>query len=138
MEISTILLQKTINNSKKVVKMSLNILKPEIDLAKKYIRDKIKPEKNVQLNIEKIKKIKQLVKNNYLYIDITNLINDYNFDQYPNLKNIYTTDLLLKTIVYSLIPKNKDGKNRIIYFIFNQKIVVYDVKKENQYILENF
>jgi hypothetical protein len=107
------------------------------DISKQFIVDKTNPEKNVNINISKIKEITQLVKNDCIYIDITNLIGDYNFS--VTEKNYFNKDKLLNTIIYSIISNNKDNKNRIIYFTRNnnnieRKIFMYNVNEKKQYI----
>ena len=95
------------------------------------------------INIIKINKISQSVKNDYIYINITNLIGDYdvigNAPVSTGKSNIFTENLLLKTIVYILSPSG-DSKNRIIYFIHTakngktQKIFVYNTQNNEQYV----
>lgn len=90
------------------------------------------------INIRKINYISQSVKNDYIYINITNLIGDYDGIDISK-SNIFTENLLLKTIVYILSPSS-DNKNRIIYFIHTakngttQKIFVYNTQNNKQYV----
>jgi hypothetical protein len=96
----------------------------------------VKPEKNISINIKKIKEIKGLVKNDYIYINITNLIGNYNFTWSADL---FKEDILLKTIVYMLLSNSNDGKNKIIYFTnknYETNIIslyVYNIKDDIQY-----
>jgi hypothetical protein len=117
-----------------------NLLDKGYDITKKFIVDKTNPEKNVIINISKIKKITRLVKNDCIYIDITNLIGDYNFSNNLNENKYFEDDALLNTIIYSIISNNennKDNKNLIIYFMknmgYNQNIYIYNVNENRQY-----
>jgi X-X-X-Leu-X-X-Gly heptad repeat protein len=109
------------------------------DLKKKIvegIKDKTKAEKNIILDINKIKNITKLVKNNFIYIDITNLIKGYKFSVSEN--KYFIDDPLLNMILYISLSNNEDNKNRIIYFIRKDsnnknKIYVYNVNKGIQY-----
>jgi len=111
------------------------------DSTKQFIVDKTNPEKNVVIDISNIKNITQLVKNDCIYIDITNLIGDYIFHPNLNEKKYFEDDTLLNTIIYSILSNNnnnKDNKNLIIYFTrnynYNQKIYIYNVNENRQYI----
>lgn len=95
-------------------------------------------EKNIKIN--KIKEIKSLIKNNCIYIDITNLIGD-NYVFPSTMINFFDNDLLLKTIIYMLLSNNNDDKNRIIYFTRNDPstspitkyLYVYNLKEKKDY-----
>ena len=110
------------------------------DITKKFIVDKTNPEKNVIINISKIKEIIQLVKNDCIYIDITHLIGDYKPTRNEDGK-YFEDDALLNTIIYSIISNNennKDNKNLIIYFTINKvhckDIYIYNVNENHEYI----
>jgi hypothetical protein len=94
------------------------------------------------INITKINKIKQTIKDDYIYIDITNLIGDYNIirnkENIDNIDNIFSRNPLLKTILYILTPNN-NNKNRIIYFVYkdtdrNKYLFVYNTQNNTQHI----
>jgi hypothetical protein len=70
------------------------------DSTKQYIVNKTNPEKNVIINISNIKEISKIVKNNFIYIDITNLIGDYNFN--PNLNEEKYFEDVWKDIINGL------------------------------------
>ena len=110
------------------------------DITKKFIVDKTNPEKNLFINISKIKEIKQLVKNDCIYIDITHLIGDYKPIRNKGGK-YFKHDALLNTIIYSIISNNennKDNKNLIIYYTSNldhgKGIYIYNVNENHEYI----
>lgn len=115
--------------------------KKESPLTEKVNSNKTNRENNINIKISKIKEITQLVKNDCIYIDITNLIGDYKFSLSINENNYFESDTLLNTIIYSIISNNennKDNKNLIIYFIRhidenNQKIYIYNVNENIQY-----
>lgn len=90
-----------------------------------------------QINIKNIKNISTKIKDNFIYIDITNLIGDYKIEK-NNL--IFKTNSLLKTILYVLAPSS-DDKNRIIYFIQTldenkQTLFVYNTQNKKEYVKE--
>ena len=86
------------------------------------------------INITNIKNISTKIRDGFIYIDITNLIGDYKIKE---TNSIFTTDPLLKTILYILAPSS-DNKNRIIYFILKlvenkSKLYVYNTEKKKEY-----
>ena len=109
-------------------------------LGNKYEKTKeyLGPEKNININIKKIKELKGLIKNDCIYIDITNLIG-YNYIFTSNISNIFKNDLLLKTIVYMLSSNSNEDKNRIVYFtkydsnLNSTYLYVYNVREKIQY-----
>lgn len=115
-----------------------------IGATKEYVKEKLKPEKNVAISISSIKNISKTIKDNLIYIDITNLLGtDYiskNITANTDAK-CFETNQLLKTIVYSLLPYNKNkDRARIIYFkkpgnnANKYKLYVYNTTNSKSYI----
>lgn len=122
-----------------IVNTSKSIAKSAVELGENTYK-LLKPSKNViinQNNIQKIKSITSLIKNDCIYIDITNLIRGYELKN--NIKNFkyFNEDPLLNIILYSIISNNKDNKNKIIYFKKNHEsgnyIHVYNVNEQIEY-----
>lgn len=112
-----------------------------VDVTKEYVKEKFKPEKNVPISIKSIKNISQIIKDNLIYIDITNLLGtDYINKSITNSNsNCFETNQLLKTIVYSLLPYNSNDRARIIFFkktvnANNYKLYVYNTQNSKSYI----
>ena len=122
-----------------IVNTSKSVAQSAVELGENTYK-LLKPSKNViinQNNIQKIKSITSLIKNDCIYIDITNLIRGYELKNNIKYFKYFTEDPLLNIILYSIISNNKDNKNKIIYFKKNHAsgnyIHVYNVNEQIEY-----
>jgi hypothetical protein len=91
--------------------------------------------------IKNFKNINQYIKKDFIYIDITKLLGE-TFIKNITDDNCFETDILLKTIAYSLTSNNRLDKPRIIYFLKNpdgsssstkKTLYVYNTKEYKSY-----
>ena len=123
---------KPINLKKTRIQRFKNWITPSF--LKKNNKTNLQPETIIKpLQIKNFKNINQYIKKDFIYIDITNLLGETFIKSMNEEDNCFEKVPLLKTIAYSLTSNNQKDKARIIYFLKEANLYVYNTKEYKSY-----